>query len=416
MLRALRGAFNGTVAGSLPDGEPTPADGSLPAPARAVLQQQGSLSWYCHVPYCRTRCGYCDFNTYTAMELGGGASQASWAETTIAEIRLARGVLDGVAAPAGTVFFGGGTPSMLPPSDIARVLAALREEFGLLPGAEITLEANPDDVTDELLAGLLAAGVNRISLGMQSAEARTLRVLERTHRSQDLPRVAEAIARSGMPAMSVDLIYGTPGETEQQWRRTVQAALALQPGHVSAYCLGIEDGTRLGALQRSGALAPVDPDEAADRYELADDLLSGAGLQWYEISNWARPGQECRHNLSYWRSGSWWGTGPGAHSHVAGVRWWNVRHPRAWTQALAQGRSPAQAREVLTAEQQRDEAVMLGIRLADGLPVAALPGGAAVAEGWVAAGLAQWRSADRSRFRLTRQGRLIADRLALSAL
>jgi oxygen-independent coproporphyrinogen-3 oxidase len=402
------------VPGLPPEGEPAPADGSLPAAALAELAGSG-LSWYLHVPFCRSRCGYCDFNTYTAAELGGGVSLAGWADTAIAEIRLARRVLGEIDTPAPTVFFGGGTPSMLPAADVSRVIHALGAEFGLQGGAEITLEANPDDLTDEVAHGLREAGVNRISLGMQSAVPATLAVLERTHRASDMPAVVRRIRAAGFDRLSVDLIYGTPGESEGDWDATMRAALALEPDHVSAYCLGIEEGTRLGALQRAGRLPPVDPDEAADRYLATDQFLGVHGLHWYEISNWAAPGQECRHNLVYWRGGSWWGVGPGAHSHVGGVRWWNLRHPRTWTAALVEGRSPAQAREVLDREQRAMERLMLGIRLAEGAPTAWLHGGTATAASWVAQGLAEWLEPDR-RFRLTPQGRLLADGLALSAL
>jgi putative oxygen-independent coproporphyrinogen III oxidase len=374
------------------------------------------MSWYFHVPFCRARCGYCDFNTYTATELRGGVSPDSWADAAIAEIRLARDVLAGLAAPAPTVFFGGGTPSLLPPAALGRVLGALRGEFGIAADAEITAEANPDDVTDGLLDGWLAAGVNRVSIGMQSAVPRTLTVLERSHRAADLPAVAARVRRSGMPRMSVDLIYGTPGETPAEWAASLGAALALEPDHVSAYCLGIEDGTKLGARLRAGRIPPVDPDEAAERYEAADEMLERHGYHWYEISNWALPGQECRHNVAYWRGSAWWGAGPGAHSHVAGVRWWNLRHPSPWSAALAAGRSPAAGREVLSDEQRRTEHVMLGIRLASGLPVAALASGPQLVSSWVAQGLARWSGRDPDVFVLTRAGRLLADHLALEAL
>ncbi len=409
-----RSAFNGHVPGPLPEGQPAPGDGTLPPGALQALAADAGLSWYLHVPFCRTRCGYCDFNTYTASELGPGVSAATWADTASAEVRLARRVLDGIDAPAPTVFFGGGTPSQLPPADLGKVLRVLRGEFGVLPDAEITVEANPDDVTDELLDGLLSAGVNRISLGMQSAVPQTLALLQRTHRHDDLPQAVRRIRRSGVRSLSVDLIYGSPGESAEQWRQTLQAALALEPDHISAYCLGIEEGTRLGAQVRAGILSAVDPDAAADRYEACDELLAAHGLRWYEISNWARPGQECRHNLAYWRSRSWWGAGPGAHSHVGGVRWWNRRHPRAWTASLAQGASPAEARETLTAQQQRDERVLLGIRLAEGLPAGLIR--AATVQGWVSQGAAEWIDGAAGAFRLTRSGRLIADRLALEGL
>ena len=416
-LPGVRAAgFNGDVPGLPPDGDPVPVDGAVPSSSLTALAGQQSLSWYLHVPYCRVRCGYCDFNTYTAAELRDGAAAATWAATAVAEIRLARRVLAGIDAPAPTVFIGGGTPSLLPPADIAEVLRVLRAEFGLTRDAEVTAEANPDDVSEELLDGWAAAGVNRISRGMQSAVGHTLRILDRTHRADQLPAVADRIHRSGIARMSLDLIYGTPGETAADWRRSLDAALALRPDHLSAYCLGIEEGTRLGAQLRAGAITAVDQDEAADRYTVADEVLAEHGFDWYEISNWALPGAQCRHNLGYWRGASWWGVGPGAHSHIAGVRWWNVRHPGSWTTALRDGRSPGQGREVLTDEQQREEALLLGIRLAEGLPAAAVPGGQHQVAVWIRDGRAEWLGAPGSRFRLTRAGRLLADRLVLDAL
>lgn len=400
--------------GPAPDGQPAPADGGLPDVAIRELTAQRALSWYLHVPFCRTRCGYCDFNTYTAGELEGAAPQ-QWADTAIAEVRLARQVLGGVDAPAPTLFFGGGTPTLLPATELGRVIAAVSAEFGICPGAEITVEANPDDVSAELLDGLLLAGVSRISLGVQSADPQTLRTLERSHRAQDLPDVVHRIRAAGVPSMSMDLIYGTPGESAAQWEATLRTTLALGPDHISAYCLGIEQGTRLGAALRRGLIRPVDQDEAADRYEAADEALSAHGYSWYEISNWAKPGQQCRHNLVYWRNGAWWGAGPGAHSHVGGVRWWNLRHPRGWSAALQGRTSPAQAREVLSEEQRAEERVLLGIRLAQGLQVHDLPLGTVTAAGWINDGLAEWLEHGKS-VRLTRSGRLLADMMALQAL
>jgi oxygen-independent coproporphyrinogen-3 oxidase len=401
--------------GPASDGDAAPVDGALPAAARAEAAATGAMSWYVHVPFCTTRCGYCDFTTYTAPELGGGASRRSWADTAEAEVRFARAVLGDADLPAPTVFFGGGTPTLLPPQDLGRVLRTIGEEFGLVPGAEVTVEANPDTLTAEVLNGLREAGVDRVSIGMQSAVPQTLQLLERTHRAEELPDVVVRARAAGFDRLSLDVIYGSPGESAQQWQRTLDAVTALAPDHVSAYCLGIEEGTRLGAALRASRIAPVDQDEAADRYLAAQEHLARHGLAWYEVSNWAAPGQECRHNLVYWRGGNWWGAGPGAHSHVAGVRWWNVRHPAAWTAALAAGASPAQGREVLGAAERADEAVLLGIRLAQGLPVDLLPGdGAAIRRRWVAQGLAEPHPADR--VVLTAQGRLLADGLVLQVL
>jgi putative oxygen-independent coproporphyrinogen III oxidase len=366
------------------------------------------------VPFCTTRCGYCDFNTYTAAELGPGVSRSGYAQTVVAELRLAGGVLGAAGTPlrpAATVFVGGGTPTLLPPDDLARMLAAVGETFGLAAGAEVTTEANPDSVTAGSLSQLRAAGFTRISFGMQSAVPSVLATLDRTHTPG---RVAEAVrwARdAGFEQVSLDLIYGAPGETEADWRRSVEAALELEPDHVSAYALIVEEGTRLAARIRRGELAMPDDDRLADCYLVADDLLAGAGLRWYEVSNWARTEQaRCRHNLAYWRSEDWWGAGPGAHSHVGGVRWWNVKHPAAYVARLADGTSPAQAREVLGEADRRVETVLLTVRLAEGCPVSALrPAGLAAAERLAGDGLVAPGALADGRVVLTRHGRLLAD-------
>jgi len=365
---------------------------------------------YLHVPFCSVRCGYCDFNTYTATELGGGASQSTYARTAVAEIALAEAELRrrGLAGrEASTVFFGGGTPTLLPTADLASMLGAVASTWGLAPDAEITTEANPDSVGRSDLADLRAAGFTRVSFGMQSAVPHVLATLDRTHDPERVPQVV-AWAREAGLAVSLDLIYGTPGESVEDWRRSVQTVLALEPDHVSAYALTIEPGTKMHARVRRGELPGVDPDDQASKYEIADTLLEQAGYGWYEISNWARsPEQRCHHNVSYWRSHDWWGVGPGAHSHLAGERFWNVKHPRAYAQRIEAGALPIAETEVLTSEQIADERVLLGIRLVEGLPVDEavrhlLP--AMVEEDLVdaepaAAGVA----------RLTRRGRLLAD-------
>ncbi len=331
-----------------PAGEPAPSDGALPAEA---LERVGArpFAFYVHVPFCSTRCGYCDFNTYTSDELGPGASRSSYADQVVAEVRLARRVLGDRDVPVSSVFVGGGTPTLLPPGDLGRMLAAVRDEFGLTPDAEVTTEANPDSVTSESLAALRADGFTRVSFGMQSTAPHVLAVLERTHTpGRAVAAVAEARA-AGFEHVNVDLIYATPGETEADFAASLEAAVGSGADHVSAYALIVEDGTRLAARIRRGELPDVDDDVAADRYLQADAALTAAGFDWYEVSNWARPGGECRHNLAYWRGDDWWGAGPGAHSHVGGVRWWNVRHPAAYAARIAAGESPAQAREVLTA-------------------------------------------------------------------
>ena len=391
----------------LPEGEVAPVDGALPDTALAGLGSR-PLGFYVHVPFCSVRCGYCDFNTYTATELGGGGSQASYADTAIAEIRLARRVLGDVDVPVETVFFGGGTPTLLPPGDLARILAAIRDEFGLAPDAEVTTESNPDSVSPDDLAALREAGFTRLSFGMQSAVPHVLATLDRTHDPARVPAVVEWARAAGFDKVSLDLIYGTPGESLADWRTSLDAALACRPDHVSAYALIVEEGTALARQIRRGQVPMTDDDDLADKYLLADERLTGAGLSWYEVSNWASgPDQECRHNVLYWTGADWWGVGPGAHSHVGGVRWWNVKHPTAYAGRLADGASPAYAREVLGDEDRRVERVLLELRLASGLDLAVLDDtGRRQVPGLLERGLVV-ESDDR--LVLTTSGRLLAD-------
>lgn len=393
---------------TLPEGDPPPADGSLPSASLAEARTR-PFGFYLHVPFCAARCGYCDFNTYTAKELGGGGSQASYAETAVAEVRLARKVLGDLGRPVDTVFFGGGTPTLLPAEDLGRMLAAVRDEFGLAPDAEVTTEANPESVSPSSLAVLREAGFNRVSFGMQSASSHVLKILDRQHTpGRALEAVQEASA-AGFEHINLDLIYGTPGESLEDWRVSLESALSANPDHVSAYALIVEDGTQLARRIRRGELPMPDDDDLADKYELADDLLTAAGLEWYEVSNWARtPEARCRHNELYWRGDTWWGIGPGAHSHVAGVRWWNVKHPTAYAERLTSGVSPAYAREHLDAETRRVERVLLELRLRSGLPASLLdePGHKAAADA-LAQGLLTLEPGPR--LSLTRPGRLLAD-------
>jgi putative oxygen-independent coproporphyrinogen III oxidase len=400
--------------GALPDGEPVPPAGTLPEDARAGLGQR-PFGIYVHVPFCATRCGYCDFNTYTAAELGSGAaavSPASYPDLAVAEIRFARRVLGATDLPVSTVFFGGGTPTLLPPAALGGVLRAIGAEFGLVPGAEVTTEANPESVDEASLNDLRAQGLTRISFGMQSAVPAVLAVLDRVHRPGRPARCAAWARAAGFGHVSLDLIYGTPGESDADWRRSLDAAMAAGPDHVSAYALTVEAGTRLAARVRRGELAAPDDDVLADRYLAADDALTAAGYRWYEISNWAAPGPgaRCAHNMLYWTGGDWWGIGPGAHSHVGGTRWWNVRHPAAYGARISAGHSPGQGREVLTAAMSQLERVMLLLRLAEGCPVGVLgPAGQANAESVAAEGLADAGALASGRVVLTRRGRLLAD-------
>jgi len=387
-----------------------PLDGSLPDGAAQGLAGR-PFGIYVHVPFCQTRCGYCDFNTYTAAELGGGASRESYPGQAAAEIRFARKVLGPGAPQAATVFFGGGTPTLLPPAQLAGMLAEIDGEFGLAPGCEVTVEANPETVDEASLAALRAAGVTRISLGMQSAVPHVLAVLDRVHQPGRPAQCARWARAAGFEHVSLDLIYGTPGESDADWRESVEAALAAGPDHISAYALIVEDGTRLAARIRRGEISPPDDDAMADRYLAADDLLAAAGLHWYEISNWAAgPGSRCRHNLLYWASGNWWGVGPGAHSHVGGTRWWNVRHPSAYAARVSADESPAQAREILTERQSHLERILLLTRLSEGCPLTELDqAGADAARAAVADGLAECEAHQEGRAVLTRRGRLLAD-------
>jgi len=405
------------MAPALPEGEPAPADGRLPETVRDGADDRG-FGIYLHVPFCTVRCGYCDFNTYTATELGGGASQSSYADTALAEIALAREVLADAGLPeraVGTVFVGGGTPTVLPARDLARMLTGVRDAWGLAPDAEVTTEANPDSVTPESLAELAAAGFTRVSFGMQSAVPRVLATLDRTHDPRRIPDVVRWARDAGL-AVSLDLIYGTPGETLDDWRTSVESALATGVDHISAYALVIEQGTRMAVQVRRGDLPLPEEDDQAAKYELADDLFTAAGLTWYEVSNWARtPADACRHNLAYWRNDDWWGIGPGAHSHVGGTRWWNVKHPRAYADRLSSGVSPAAGRELIEPESAQLERVMLGVRLREGLPLSLLSAtartrvAALVADGLVDGMAALGRGVDVPRVVLTRRGRLLAD-------
>jgi putative oxygen-independent coproporphyrinogen III oxidase len=394
---------------SLPPGDPAPADGTLPGSALAELTRR-PFGIYVHVPFCAVRCGYCDFNTYTAAELGDqpGASRGTYAGAAIAEVRMARRVLGDVDLPVSTVFFGGGTPTLLGAGDLASVLAAIAAEFGLAPHVEVTTEANPDSVAAWDLAALREAGFTRMSFGMQSAVDSVLATLDRTHDPLRVPAVVEWSRAAGFDQVSLDLIYGTPGESVTDWETSLEAALACAPDHVSAYSLIVEPGTALARRVSRGELAAPDEDDLADKYLLADERLGKAGLGWYEVSNWARDeANRCRHNELYWTGAHWWGVGPGAHSHVGGVRWWNVKHPAAYADRLAHGASPAAARETLDDETRRVERVLLELRLRDGLPVLTLDaGGRAAVSGLVARGLVELVA---ERLVLTLEGRLLAD-------
>ncbi|MEY2769326.1 MAG: hypothetical protein RL359_962 [Actinomycetota bacterium] len=371
-----------------------------------------SLSFYVHIPYCIKRCGYCDFNTYTPSELQDGATleivSNDYIDAVLRELESAP--KDQVP----TIFFGGGTPSLLPAHDLGRVITAIKSRNGLTTDCEITLEANPDSVTEEKLQGYLAAGFNRISFGMQSAQPHVLAVLDRTHNPANVKRAVDMARAAGFESISVDLIYGTPGESLEDWRKTVTEALSLDIDHISAYALIVETGTKLAAQIKRGDLKMPNDDLMADMYLIVDQMCNEAGLNWYELSNWAKAGKECQHNIAYWKSENWWGLGPGAHSHVDRKRFWNVKHPTAYKQKLFAGESPIADFEDLTIEQLRDESIMLAIRMRSGLALSLLTDKAKE-------NLAAYKSSGHleivdEAFQLTAQGRLIADRLVREAL
>jgi putative oxygen-independent coproporphyrinogen III oxidase len=395
----------------LPDGIPVPEDGALPDSVRDGVEER-SFGVYIHVPYCRVRCGYCYFNTYTASELRG-TTQATYADEVQIELSLGAEVLRRAGLPereAATVFFGGGTPTLLPAADLGTMLARVRAEWGIAPGAEVTTEANPDSVDAAYLEELAESGFTRVSFGMQSAVPSVLATLDRTHQPERLPRVTEWARDAGLQ-VSVDLIYGTPGETLSDWERSLDAAIELAPDHLSAYALIVEAGTKLAARIKRGEVSAPDDDLHADMYELADAKLQSAGFDWYEVSNWAKsPDFRSRHNLAYWTGEDWWGAGPGAHSHVGGVRWWNVKHPAAYAERLSRGVSPAHAREVLGDEARRTERVLLESRISDGVPVSTLDGsGRRAVAGLIADELIDPAAAFAGRVVPTLRGRLLAD-------
>ncbi|MDP9117850.1 MAG: radical SAM family heme chaperone HemW [Actinomycetota bacterium] len=401
---------------ALPAGDPPPADGQLPGSTLDAARGR-TFGLYVHVPFCESRCGYCDFNTYTSAELGPGVSRGTYADTLLTEVRLAGHVLregdttgDRVP-PASTVFFGGGTPTLLPAEHLGLIIAAIRDEFGLAPDVEITTEANPESVTPGYFAKLLEAGFTRVSIGMQSAVPRVLEVLDRRHRpGRPQEAVAEAIA-AGFEHVNLDLIYGAPHETDADWQMSLDAAVAADVDHISAYALVVEEGTALARQVAQGVVPAPDDDVLADRYVMADETLRGSGFDWYEVSNWSRsPSGRCRHNELYWTDANWWGLGPGAHSHVSGVRWWNVKHPARYAALLDAGSSPAAGRETLDAKARFTERVMLGVRMRAGLAVDELPdSAAALVPQLLSWGLADHDAAADGRIALTQRGRLMAD-------
>ena len=378
----------------------------IAAAAESPETGRSGFGLYVHVPFCVSRCGYCDFNTYTASELGAGVSRDTYAAVVRAEIRAAAASFERTPR-VDTVFFGGGTPTLLPAADLNAILSAVDAHFGLASDAEVTTEANPESVDADYLAELHDGGFNRVSIGMQSTAAHVLRVLDREHSPAKALDAVELARKAGFEHVSLDLIYGTPGETADDFAASLASAAGSGVDHISAYALIVEDGTRLARRIRSGEVPQPSDDVAADRYLAAEAALNAAGFSWYEVSNWAAsPEARCRHNLLYWTGGHWWGAGPGAHSHLPGLRWWNHKHPSTYAAALAEG-LPVAGHEVLTADEQYLERVMLLIRLAQGLPVSLLRTNGKAALGQVVAdGLAVTEG---GRVRLTLRGRLLAD-------
>ncbi|WP_036567369.1 radical SAM family heme chaperone HemW [Nocardia sp. BMG51109] len=393
------------------------ADRASPEPALSDFGG-GPFGIYVHVPFCATRCGYCDFNTYTAGELGTSASPESWMEALRGEFAMAAerfGELPSPQPEVSTVFVGGGTPSLLGGDGLAAVLDAVRANFTLAADAEVTTESNPESTSPRFFERIRDAGFTRVSLGMQSAAEHVLRILDRTHTPGRAVAAAREARAAGFEHVNLDLIYGTPGETDADLDASLDAVLAAGVDHVSAYSLIVEDGTALARRVRRGELPAPDDDILAVRYERIDARLSAAGLTWYEVSNWAATDSaRCRHNLCYWDGGDWLGAGPGAHSHLGGVRWWNVKHPARYAQRVADAALPVAGWEALTDDERYTERVMLAVRLRTGLPLDDLDdSGRTAAQRIVSDGLA-YRSGDR--LNLTDRGRLLADAVVRALL
>ena len=372
------------------------------------------LSFYVHIPYCVKRCGYCDFNTYTPSELREGGTletvSGDYIDAVLREVEIAHAKAPDSVVP--TIFFGGGTPSLLPARDLGRVISAIKERWNLATDVEITLEANPDSVDAAKLRDLREVGFNRISFGMQSAVPQVLKVLDRTHNPANIANVVSSARDAGFESISLDLIYGTPGESLADFRASVSTALELGVDHLSAYALIVESGTKLAAQIKRGELVMPNDDLMADMYLLVDQLCEQAGLSWYELSNWSKPNHEARHNIAYWRNANWWGLGPGAHSHIEGLRWWNMKHPTAYKNALFGGQSPLQESEELSSQQKSDESIMLSIRMRGGISLKDLsPAQIERVANYRGSGHLDPIMWEEGTLQLTPNGRLIADRI-----
>jgi oxygen-independent coproporphyrinogen-3 oxidase len=367
---------------------------------------------YVHIPFCAARCDYCDFATWT--------DRAHLIDAYVEA--CVRDVTQRALTPVDTVFFGGGTPSLLAAHQLTRILDAIPRAGD----AEVTVECNPDSVDLDKLRAYVDAGVNRVSFGVQSMRPHVLAALGRTHDPDNVARAVDAARTAGIDRYNLDLIYGTPGETLDDWSATLDAALALRPGHVSAYGLTVEPGTPLGKAVASGTRVAPDDDDQATKYELADDRLAAAGLLWYEVSNWARPDEECRHNLLYWQGGEYTAIGCAAHGYTdlpdgAGRRWWNVRTPERYVEAITAGRSAVAGDEVLDEVERAAEAAILSLRTVGGiklpLPAADPSRVDSCLDDLAAAGLLERTDDDgRPRAVLTRRGRLLGNEVAARLL
>jgi oxygen-independent coproporphyrinogen-3 oxidase len=378
-----------------------------------------NLSFYVHIPYCVKRCGYCDFNTYTPAELqiSDGLSQISnsYIDLVVQEIEQARLSVGEATVP--TIFFGGGTPSLMEATDIARVISKIKNSFKLSDDCEITLETNPDTVDKQKLAAFKDAGINRISIGMQSAVGHVLKTLDRTHNPQNLPQVTQWASDVGFKDISVDLIYGTPGESLSDWQVSIDAALALPINHISAYALIVEEGTKLANAIKRGEIGNVDDDLTAEKYLMADQAFSKAGFTWYELSNWSKASGESKHNTAYWLNQNWWGVGPGAHSHIDGKRWWNVKHPNLYKTKITNNESPVLDQEILEPIQIESERLMLSIRLPSGVSKESLSNEQLkILQPYVESGALDLNNWSAGSVSLSLNGRLIADRIVREIL
>jgi len=378
------------------------------------------LAFYIHVPYCSKRCGYCDFNTYTPTELkiSTGLNQISnsYIDLVIKEIELAKFKIK-EPVEVSSIFFGGGTPSLMEPVDLGRVITKIKTDFGISSNAEITLEVNPDSVDRDKLELFFEIGINRLSIGMQSAVSKVLKILDRTHNPENVSKVVNWATDIGFKQISVDLIYGTPGESKEDWQQSIDAALALPISHISAYALIVEPGTKLAAQIKRGEMAELDDDLTAEKYLMADQAFTNAGFYWYELSNWAKDNSKSRHNLSYWLGDNWLGIGPGAHSHIDGERYWNVKHPTLYKEKIEKGQLPIADSEILDSNQIESERLMLSIRLTSGIETKSLNMKQITdLSGYVESGHLNHSDWQQGRATLTLNGRLIADRIVREIL